>query len=116
MNNSKQKKQGLTSDIISDGSSVVMNLEMGLWFALFGGFRFSKRVVFSQMFAHHFVQQGLVSGFWNDAFWKKEDMNLKILDAILTHLIFYLEQVTTRASFLPRVISNQILLHYINQI
>merc|ERR1719347_356532 len=54
-------------DVVSDGTGVVMDLEVSFGLALLGGFGLAERLVLAQMLAHHLLQVGLVGGLGHDA-------------------------------------------------
>merc|ERR1719295_423511 len=56
-----------TGDVVSDGTGVVVDLEMSLRLALLGGLGLAKGLVLAQVLAHHLLQVGLVSGLGDDA-------------------------------------------------
>ena len=56
-----------SGDVVSDGTGVVMDLEVSFGFALLGGFGLAERLVLAQMLAHHLLQVGLVGGLGDDA-------------------------------------------------
>ena len=55
------------SDVVSDGTGVVMDLEVSFGLALLGGLGLTERLVLAQMLAHHLLQVGLVGGLGDDA-------------------------------------------------
>merc|ERR1719447_2207878 len=59
------------SDIVSDGTSVVVDLKVSLGLALFGGLGLAEGLVLAQVLAHHFLQIGLVCSLGNDALFLK---------------------------------------------
>merc|ERR1719427_440197 len=54
-------------DVVSDGSGVVMDLEVSLGHALLGRLGLAERLVLAQVLAHHLLQVGLVGGLGDDA-------------------------------------------------
>merc|ERR1719347_1089834 len=54
-------------DVVSDGTGVVMDLEVSFGLALLGGLGLTERLVLAQMLAHHLLQVGLVGGLGDDA-------------------------------------------------
>ena len=55
------------SDVVSDGTGVVVDLKVSLGLALLGGLGLAKGLVLAQMLAHHLLQVGLVGGLGDDA-------------------------------------------------
>ena len=56
-----------------------MDLEVRFGFSLFRGFRFSERIVFAEMFAHHFIQQSLVRGLGDDTLLLQDGQDAHLL-------------------------------------
>merc|ERR1719428_1289820 len=55
------------SDVVSDGTGVVVDFEVSFGLALLGGLGLTERLVLTQMLAHHLLQVGLVGGLGDDA-------------------------------------------------
>merc|ERR1712042_155136 len=55
------------SDVVSDGTGVVVDLEVSFGLALLGGLGLAERLMLAQMLAHHLLQVGLVGGLGDDA-------------------------------------------------
>merc|ERR1712198_86365 len=67
------------SDVVSDGTSVVVDLKVSLRLALLGGLGLAKGLVLAQVLAHHLLQVGLVSGFGDNALFLKHGQDAHLL-------------------------------------
>ena len=67
------------SDVVSDGTGVVVDLEVSFGLALLGGLGFAKGLVLAQMLAHHLLQVGLVSGLGDDALFLQHGQDAHLL-------------------------------------
>ena len=68
-----------SSDVVADGAGIVDQLKVSLGFALLGRFGLAKFRVLAQMFAHHLLQVGLVSGFGYDALFLQHGQDTHLL-------------------------------------
>ena len=67
------------SDVVSDGTGVVVDLEVSLGLALLGGLGLAKGLVLAQVLAHHLLQVGLVSGLGDDALFLQHGQDTHLL-------------------------------------
>merc|ERR1719300_1409422 len=67
------------SDVVSDGTGVVVDLEVSLGLALLGGLGLAKGLVLAQMLAHHLLQVGFVSGLGDDALFLQHGQDAHLL-------------------------------------
>merc|ERR1719447_2573069 len=67
------------SDIVSDGTSVVVDLKVSLRLALLGGLGLAKGLVLAQVLAHHLLQVGLVGGLGDDALFLQHGQDAHLL-------------------------------------
>merc|ERR1719322_1036655 len=68
-----------SSDVVSDGTGVVVDLKVSLGLALLGGLGLAKGLVLAQMLAHHLLQVGLVSGLGDDALFLQHGQDAHLL-------------------------------------
>merc|ERR1712198_815582 len=67
------------SDVVSDGTGVVVDLKVSLRLALLGGLGLAKGLVLAQVLAHHLLQVGLVGGLGDDALFLKHGQDTHLL-------------------------------------
>merc|ERR1712131_11169 len=67
------------SDVVSDGTGVVVDLKVSLGLALLGGLGLAKGLVLAQVLAHHLLQVGLVGGLGDDALFLKHGQDAHLL-------------------------------------
>merc|ERR1712131_445099 len=67
------------SDVVSDGTGVVVDFKVSLGLALLGGLGLAKGLVLTQVLAHHLLQVGLVSGLGDDALFLKHGQDAHLL-------------------------------------
>merc|ERR1712198_186041 len=67
------------SDIVSDGTGVVVDLKVSLGLALLGGLGLAKGLVLAQVLAHHLLQVGLVGSLGDDALFLKHGQDAHLL-------------------------------------
>merc|ERR1719447_1452014 len=67
------------SDVVSDGTGVVVDLEVSFGLALLGGLGLAERLVLAQMLAHHLLQVGLVGGLGDDALFLQHGQDTHLL-------------------------------------
>ena len=67
------------SDVISDGTGVMMDFEVSFGLALLGGLGLAKGLVFAQVLAHQFLQVGLISGLGDDALFLQHGQDAHLL-------------------------------------
>merc|ERR1719391_960587 len=67
------------SDVVSDGTGVVVDLKVSLGLALLGGLGLAKGLVLAQVLAHHLLQIGLVSGLGDDALFLQHGQDAHLL-------------------------------------
>merc|ERR1712131_416695 len=67
------------SDVVSDGTGVVVDFKVSLGLALLGGLGLAKGLVLAQVLAHHLLQVGLVSGLGDDALFLKHGQDAHLL-------------------------------------
>merc|ERR1712142_1271565 len=67
------------SDVVSDGTGVVVNLEVSFGLALLGGLGLAKGLVLAQVLAHHRLQVGLVSGLGDDTLFLQHGQDTHLL-------------------------------------
>ena len=67
------------SDVVANGTGVVVDLKMSLRHALLGGFGLAEGRVLAQMLAHHLLQVGFVSGLGDDALFLQHGQDAHLL-------------------------------------
>merc|ERR1712142_1442788 len=66
-------------DVVSDGTGVVVDLEVSFGLALLGGLGLTEGLVLAQMLAHHLLQVGLVSGLGDDTLFLQHGQDTHLL-------------------------------------
>merc|ERR1712131_323592 len=67
------------SDVVSNGTGVVVDLKVSLGLALLGGLGLAKGLVLAQVLAHHLLQVGLVGGLGDDALFLQHGQDAHLL-------------------------------------